>query len=130
MNTSDSNIFVTPHTEFKTYIKHTDEYTCLELINKCEELETDNLEKSLTHFMRFLNSVANDSNELSDKLLNSIKRSVNKQSSRITYKFNNSKNHLSITVNRCWLVDTKGFWYFYGIQGFIEYNEKIFCNYW
>lgn len=98
--TRDHMVFYLPRSEAKTFIKYGNSYSSEDLIRDSDALNDDDLKKSLIIFIERLNVVSGNKSEISDKMLVCIDKCINKPTSRISYKFGNSKHQLLITVNR------------------------------
>lgn len=96
----DYYIYSTPKTAVNTMIKYLNKYTSDELIKDSESLKTFDLQRSLTSLILLLNKVSGNGGGISTKMQSSIDRCLNQPTSRISYKFNDSKSQLNITVNR------------------------------
>ena len=92
-------IYTFPKTNVKTLIKYLDSYSSIDLIRDLENLGDDDHKTALTNLINILNKVSN-SKEITERMQTSINNSVCKPTSRISYKYNDSKNMLSISVNR------------------------------
>lgn len=93
----DYKLFLFPRSGVKTIIKYLSEYSSKDLIDDSDSLNHDNHEKSLYNLIELLNDICGDK-EMSSKLSNSITKSSNKHSSRITYRSGNLR--LSVTINK------------------------------
>ena len=118
----DFNIYIFPKTEVVTLIKYLKDYKYEELIKDSESLNDkehviallkvikilDRIEESdegelidkSSGILREKSTDEDEEYETSEKMFESILRSANKHTSRITYRFNNSQSRLSITINR------------------------------
>lgn len=96
----DYYLYSTPKSVVNTMIKYVDKYTSEDLIKDCESLKTDDLRISLTKFLELLNEISGNEEVISVKMQSSIERCLKQPSSRISYKYNDSKCQLIITINR------------------------------
>lgn len=100
VSTYDHEVFYFPHSGDKTFIKFGNTYSSEDLIRDSDKLNNDDVKKSLIMFIELLNIVSGNKKELSEKMLNSIDKCIDKPTSRISYKFGLSKYQLLITINR------------------------------
>jgi hypothetical protein len=94
----DYILFKYQKTAVVTLIKYINEYSSFELIKDSESLNDFEHSKSLTSFIKLINSLSGVELEISSKMNNSIENSVKKPTSRICYRFGESK--MNITINR------------------------------
>ena len=95
-----SDIYTFPKSGVVTLIRYLDSYSSEDLIRDSESLKNNDHKESLRYFIELLNEVSGNNQVIGDKMLSSIETSINKPTSRISYKYNGSKNHLSISINR------------------------------
>lgn len=95
-------VFSFPKSEVKNYIKYFDEvkhFSSTDLITQCEKMINDDHKSSLIKVIEILDELTeNPEIKMSNKMVQSIESSINKHSSRITYRYKNSV--LSITISR------------------------------
>ena len=94
-------VFSFPKTERVGIVKmfeSCDRYSSVELMNDCDCLIDGDHKTSLTNIIELLNEISGK--EMTDKLVMSIERCVNKHTSRLTYKFGDGDSALSISVRR------------------------------
>lgn len=116
----DDYIYCFKRTDVESIIKYVDTYSSEDLIKDTESLKTNDHRKALQAFINILNKVlinfdneasddkdvginddADDNNNIiSERMLKTINKCVNQPVSRLSYKYNNSSDQLSITVNR------------------------------
>lgn len=100
LSDDNSTIYSFPKSDVTTLIKYLESYSSEDLIRDSESLNDNDHKVALRYFISILNEISGNNNVLSEKMFSSIEKSVNKPTSRISYKFNNSNNQLSISVNR------------------------------
>jgi hypothetical protein len=95
----DTKVYVFQKSSLKTRIRYTNTYSSEDLIKDSDTLNNKNHSHYLLKIISILNVVSGNP-EISEKMKKSIVNSSNKPLSRITYKYNNSKDRLSVSINR------------------------------
>lgn len=103
--TTEHFVFRFDKTEVKTLFKLLDNYCVEDLVSDSESLVDDDLNNFLTSFINILDEVYHNDNTLSEKglsskMVNSLNNCSNQPVSRLSYKYNNSKNQVLININR------------------------------
>lgn len=93
-------LYTFPKSDVSTLIKYLDSYSSIDLIRDIEACGDDYHKNDLTELIKLLNEISNNKEGMTEKMRTCIRKSIGRPKSRISYKHNDSKNMLSITINR------------------------------
>jgi len=97
-DTINEHLFSFPKSDTLSKIKYPEVYTSNDLLIDSDNLKGNEHSASLEMFIKIMNDVSG--NSMSSKMRESISKSSDKHTSRISYKFNNSEEQVSISINR------------------------------